>query len=164
MLRGWQPATVIDLRGAEEHQDAGHPLAGATYHRAHAAPTRHLSHPGHPGRRRGIDDGRGPWWPRPAWYRLVGHPRFGRRGFLEQSADKIVRILDIVAHHRAPILIHCTAGKDRTGVVAVLLRAAGVSRAAITTDYRATEPALPAILARSAHLTAGLDVAGAVSE
>jgi protein-tyrosine phosphatase len=39
-----------------------------------------------------------------------------------------------------PVLVHCTAGKDRTGlVVALALLAAGVERRAVVDDYAATE-------------------------
>lgn len=38
------------------------------------------------------------------------------------------------------VLVHCTAGKDRTGlVVALALRAAGVDRAAVIADYAASD-------------------------
>ena len=38
------------------------------------------------------------------------------------------------------MLVHCTAGKDRTGiVVAALLRAVGVTRADVLADYLRTE-------------------------
>ncbi|WP_460776268.1 tyrosine-protein phosphatase [Microbacterium sp. GXF7504] len=44
-----------------------------------------------------------------------------------------------------PVLVHCTAGKDRTGVsVALVLAAAGVDRDAVVADYARTEAALPA--------------------
>jgi predicted protein tyrosine phosphatase len=152
-LLGWPPATVIDLRGADEHPDTVHPLAGP-HTTVHALPLL-----ANPVTGASPTTGRTETRTTPSidW---SGIPDLATAylGFLDQSADKIVRILDIVAHHSTPILIHCTAGKDRTGVVvAILLRAAGVTRAAVTTDYRATEPALPAILARSAHLTAGMD-------
>jgi protein-tyrosine phosphatase len=46
------------------------------------------------------------------------------------------RIFDAILTGRQPILIHCTAGKDRTGVViALLLRAAGIVPEAIMADY-----------------------------
>ena len=42
----------------------------------------------------------------------------------------------MIAHEELPALIHCTAGKDRTGfAIAVILHTLGVSRAAIYTDY-----------------------------
>ena len=43
------------------------------------------------------------------------------------------------------VLVHCAAGKDRTGlVIALTLAAAGASRRAIVADYSRTEAALPA--------------------
>jgi protein-tyrosine phosphatase len=48
----------------------------------------------------------------------------------------IVTIMRLIADGGAPLLIHCTAGKDRTGfVVAALLDALGAPRAAICEDY-----------------------------
>ncbi|ONH52484.1 protein tyrosine phosphatase [Frankia sp. CcI49] len=60
---------------------------------------------------------------------------------LESAATGLVRILRfLVSGGRTPALVHCAAGKDRTGiVVAVLLAAAGVERDAILADYLATE-------------------------
>ena len=47
------------------------------------------------------------------------------------------------------VVVHCAAGKDRTGVVVALaLSAAGVSREAIVADYVATGDRLEAVLAR----------------
>ena len=43
-----------------------------------------------------------------------------------------------------PVVVHCTAGKDRTGVAsALLLTALGVPRATVVADYRLTERLLP---------------------
>jgi len=45
---------------------------------------------------------------------------------------------------REPVLVHCTVGKDRTGVaVAILLAAVGVDEDAIVADYARTEGMLP---------------------
>lgn len=58
-----------------------------------------------------------------------------------------------------PVLVHCTAGKDRTGfVVAMLLAAVGVPRDAIVDDYlesarRTPAPALAARLVERAGLS-----------
>lgn len=43
-----------------------------------------------------------------------------------------------------PVLVHCTAGKDRTGVAsALLLTALGVPRSTVVDDYELTERLLP---------------------
>src|SRR5690606_62390 len=43
-----------------------------------------------------------------------------------------------------PVLVHCTVGKDRTGVsVALTLAAAGVDEDAVVADYARTEGLLP---------------------
>ena len=48
-------------------------------------------------------------------------------------------LFDAIRAGETPILFHCTAGKDRTGVAAALiLRALGVSRADILHDYELT--------------------------
>lgn len=49
-------------------------------------------------------------------------------------------LLRAVAHAEGPVLIHCAAGKDRTGFgVAMLLFALGVSREEVMEDYLLTE-------------------------
>ncbi|KAG6066845.1 hypothetical protein E4U32_005212 [Claviceps aff. humidiphila group G2b] len=52
-------------------------------------------------------------------------------------------IRHLLAHPRQPILIHCTLGKDRTGIVfALLLSLAGVPDEAIATEYILSEQGL----------------------
>ena len=52
-----------------------------------------------------------------------------------------------------PSLVHCSAGKDRTGVlVALLLDAAGVERDAIVADYAATDERMIRVRARLAEM------------
>jgi protein-tyrosine phosphatase len=47
----------------------------------------------------------------------------------------------LMEDRKVPVLIHCTAGKDRTGfVVGILLKALGVSHQAIIDDYLASTP------------------------
>jgi len=66
------------------------------------------------------------------------------RHLVRESGEGMVRVARVVLSG-TPTLIHCTAGKDRTGVsVAVLLAAAGVDGDAIVADYARTEQALPA--------------------
>jgi protein-tyrosine phosphatase len=51
---------------------------------------------------------------------------------------------EIIAGDALPLLVHCHAGKDRTGfMVAILLAAAGISRADILEDYTLTAQFFP---------------------
>lgn len=73
---------------------------------------------------------------------------------VEGSADRIVEAVRAISE-APPALIHCTVGKDRTGVtVAIALAAAGVDRAAVVDDYARTEGLLPA--ARNRRVIAGI--------
>ena len=63
---------------------------------------------------------------------------------LEESGERLVAAIRIIAVGE-PTLIHCTVGKDRTGVtVALALAAVGADRDAIIEDYALTESLLPA--------------------
>jgi protein-tyrosine phosphatase len=63
---------------------------------------------------------------------------------IEESADRVVEVVRGVLQDQ-PVLVHCTVGKDRTGVtVALTLAAAGVDTEAIIADYARTETLLPA--------------------
>lgn len=72
--------------------------------------------------------------------RLVGDTGIsGKRylGYLEFGGDTWVNMFEIFANaDDHPIVLHCTAGKDRTGVsTAFLLSVLGVDRAIIEADY-----------------------------
>jgi len=55
------------------------------------------------------------------------------------STDTWRRFFRLILEERFPILCHCTAGKDRTGVaIALLLLALGIPRATIVHDYMLT--------------------------
>jgi protein-tyrosine phosphatase len=59
-------------------------------------------------------------------------------------AGEYAAIFHALAQGQAPVLIHCTAGKDRTGVAAaLLLEALHVPRATILADYAMTETLTP---------------------
>ncbi|MFC3172814.1 tyrosine-protein phosphatase [Novosphingobium bradum] len=61
------------------------------------------------------------------------------QGFLETHAASFATIFRSLAEQETPLLYHCTAGKDRTGVAtALLLEALGTPRAAILDDYLLT--------------------------
>lgn len=63
------------------------------------------------------------------------------KALLNKSGTMLAAVLrDMAAHHTQTILFHCTAGKDRTGVLAMLLlQLAGVSPQDIIADYACTE-------------------------
>jgi protein-tyrosine phosphatase len=61
----------------------------------------------------------------------------------------------LVSPGGTPALVHCAAGKDRTGVlVALLLDAAGVERDAIVADYAVTQERMAPIIERLAAASA----------
>src|SRR5690606_16688193 len=65
-------------------------------------------------------------------------------------------MVDALLVGETPMLVHCTAGKDRTGVVvAVFLELLGVPRAAIIEDYRKSD-VFGNNLMTSCHLRTGL--------
>jgi protein-tyrosine phosphatase len=69
-------------------------------------------------------------------------------GYLRRP-DSIVGAVRAIACAERAVLLHCAAGKDRTGVVVALaLDAAGVDRATIVADYLATAERIDAIVAR----------------
>ncbi|GAA5160277.1 tyrosine-protein phosphatase PtbB [Pseudonocardia eucalypti] len=141
-LAGWPPALVLDLRGGDELGGLAHPLT-APGTLVHALPLLDRAVTPEAGGEPVID-----WDQVPDLATAYLH-------FLERSETKLATITELVAAAEGAALVHCAAGKDRTGVVvAVLLRAVGVSREAITADYLLTEPELPAILARPNNVVA----------
>ena len=69
---------------------------------------------------------------------------------LEANASPIVEALRLIADPgNRPVLVHCTAGKDRTGVVvALLLDILGVPHETIVADYHETSGNIGPILER----------------
>jgi len=65
------------------------------------------------------------------------------RHIVEDGADRIVQVVRILSAGE-PTLVHCTLGKDRTGVsIALALAAVGADREAIVDDYALTASQLP---------------------
>ena len=61
------------------------------------------------------------------------------QGYLDERGHHVATLARLVAGSTTATLVHCAAGKDRTGVaVAMLLDAVGVERAAVVADYTAT--------------------------
>ena len=76
-------------------------------------------------------------------------------GYLEYRPAGVVEALRSIAASPGAALVHCAAGKDRTGViVAMALSVAGAELAAITADYAASADRIGAILARLRGQTA----------
>ena len=69
--------------------------------------------------------------------------------YLRHRPDSVVGSVRAIARADSAVLVHCAAGKDRTGVVVALaLDAAGVDRDAIVEDYLASAHRIDAIVAR----------------
>ena len=67
----------------------------------------------------------------------------------EIAQAPIARLVTVLAEADGPVVYHCAAGKDRTGVVsAVLLGLLGVRDEVIVADYAATRENLDAIIDR----------------
>jgi protein-tyrosine phosphatase len=81
--------------------------------------------------------------------------------YLDDRADSILDALRLIANSDGATIVHCAAGKDRTGVVvAFALAEVGVERAAIIDDYALSAERIEAILGRlSARRTYAMDLA-----
>jgi protein-tyrosine phosphatase len=72
-------------------------------------------------------------------------------GYLHRRPDSVVESLRAISRDDGATLVHCAAGKDRTGmVVALALAVAGASVEAIAADYLTTTDNIDAIVARLA--------------
>jgi protein-tyrosine phosphatase len=71
-------------------------------------------------------------------------------GYLDDQPDNVVEaVRRLAAPDAGPTLVHCAAGKDRTGVlVAMVLDVAGVDRAAVIDDYAESSAQIEALFRR----------------
>ena len=70
--------------------------------------------------------------------------------YLDAGGDSLVKTLALIADDAThPLVFHCAAGKDRTGIVAALvLGALGVERETIVADYEETSARMELIVER----------------
>lgn len=70
-------------------------------------------------------------------------------GYLEERPEEVTGALRSIATAEGAAIVHCAAGKDRTGViVALALTAAGVGPDAVVADYMASAERIDAIIER----------------
>ena len=133
-LRPWPPRTVVDLRSPGEALASSHPLESSQTRIVNIPLLRGLAPGGDPG-------------PRHPESRLPIADIYGR--LLYTSADNLVRVMEAIADGPDPVLLHCAAGKDRTGIaIAVALAAVSVDPDSIVEDYKRTEESLEGLLDR----------------
>lgn len=136
-LRGLGLAMVVDLRTSVEVNGSGRGPLGTTdigyMHRSIIEETaaQSAAAPAEPGEELGE---------RYLYYAEVGRAAFAG-------------LVDLIATEtNLPLVFHCAAGKDRTGVLAaVVLSLVGVGRDDVVADYLATREGLTAIVARLAQ-------------
>jgi protein-tyrosine phosphatase len=128
----WPPRVVVDLRDPKELAGAPHPLARPGVDVVSLPLAGSLA----PAEQVRMREGR----------TSLAEMYLQLLGTAEQWLPVLVRS---VARADGPALVHCAAGKDRTGVaVALLLTLAGVPRPEIVADYLATRDALPSLRPR----------------
>jgi hypothetical protein len=131
-LLPWPPTTIIDLRETNELATA-HPLTadGTTIHSLPLLEAVALSELMRADARESGD--------LTALYSTT----------VEHGAANLAEVARLVATSTGPALVHCAAGKDRTGVaIAIMLSAVGVHRTEIIADYERTAANMPAVLER----------------
>ena len=124
---GWPPAAVIDLRSERERRRTPYPWPAGVA----------VAHDLHEAGDVAVNGGLGLL----ASYQAI----------LTTAAARVTAVPGLLATD-GPTLIHCAAGKDRTGiVVAVLLLLAGVEPEAVVADYLLTGPRMAGVIARLCH-------------
>jgi protein tyrosine/serine phosphatase len=160
--------TVIDLRsGAEVAAEGPGPLTATTVQHLHLSlvpETGRATDAG--GRLSSLREDRERWLPKVREI-LQRHGADARLapylGYLRDAPHSIVAAARAVADPASGgLVLHCAAGKDRTGVtVALILDAVGVEREAVIADYAASAEVIEAVVARLASSpTYGPDLVG----
>jgi protein-tyrosine phosphatase len=140
----WPPATVIDLRSTGE--------ASARYCWPAGVSVHHV-----PLMRRAAVVGAADSASRPSRSPLPGSLDVVYRRLLDMIPHRLAALLDLATKSDGPVLVHCAAGKDRTGVaVAALLLVGGAEPADVVADYTASGPNMTALLERLAAVGGAL--------
>ncbi|MFC4243614.1 tyrosine-protein phosphatase [Gryllotalpicola reticulitermitis] len=125
----WPPATVIDLRHLLEKSES-HPFANSAT--VHAISLIDPSEPGPGGPSSGEELGE--------FYASLLH---------STGAQALARVVGVVANSSGPTLIHCLAGKDRTGVaIAMVLRLLEIPSEYVEAEYLKTNEISPDLARR----------------
>ena len=91
---------------------------------------------------------------------LPESPAWVAQSYINMADDRMEGILKTITEAESNVLFFCTAGKDRTGVVAALLqRRAGCSEEYILQDYLLSGRNLAADLEQYARSNPGVDLA-----
>jgi protein-tyrosine phosphatase len=131
----WPPATVIDLRSTGE--------AAARYCWPAAVTVHHV-----PLMRQAAVVGAADSAARPS-RTLPSSLEVVYRRLLDMIPHRLTSLLGLATKSDGPVLVHCTAGKDRTGVaVAALLLVGGAEPADVVADYTASAQNMTALLER----------------
>ncbi len=121
-------AASLDFRGVEERAAAPYEVPGLAQHVLSIEPTVAQRMQEH------TDAGRDLSVPF-----VEGLMRDLYRGLVDEQVDRFVEFFGHLLRAEAPLVFHCTAGKDRTGVAAALvLLALGVPRETVMQDYLLT--------------------------
>lgn len=154
---GWAQArqsgvrTIVDLRNADEIRPATAKSTTALAGSAHftAAPAGAATPTGVDRVEVPLDDIEDiEFWQHINSERLNGSPLY-YRPFLERKAGRCAAVITALAHcRRGGVLFHCGAGRDRTGLITLLLLAlADVRPEAIAADYELSAEALRPLFA-----------------
>ncbi len=118
-------AAALDLRGEDESAAASYAIEGVTRHALAIEPSVVSRLQEEHAAGRALDAALAAEMMRELYERLV-----------QDHVDRYAALFDHLLAARAPLVFHCTAGKDRTGVAAALvLLALGVPRPLVLQDY-----------------------------
>jgi protein-tyrosine phosphatase len=121
-------AASLDFRGVEERAAAPYAVPGLAQHSLAIEPTVAQRMQEHAESGRSLTAAV-----------VEGLMRDLYRSLVDERADRFVEFFAHLLQAEAPLVFHCTAGKDRTGVAAALvLLALGVPRETVMADYLLT--------------------------